>query len=388
MQIASMKKQKIAKSEAKETAVTEGTADTQIKKDLQSRKWLLTFQDSHIQNGFTHPKIKEELSQLKSVVYFCLSDEIGLASQDNQNEQPKLHSHLFIFCDSPLRASTLERHFPNIHRDDCKGGVGQIREYVAKIGKWENHEKSLTKIENTFEEYGDIPIEKKQGARSDLATLYEKIKDGLSNIELLDENPNYMKHLTNVERVRQEITADINKNRFRELQVTFIYGATNVGKTRYVMEKYGYENVCRITDYKHPFDGYLGHKHKVIVFDEYAGQIPITDMNNYLDGYPLALPARYFQRQACYEVVYIISNIDLPKLYKSEQEEHKEVYNAFLRRIQRVIVFKADGVREEYNTKDYIQSKKIKYDTKKNIPLQYHMQNQDKYKLVEKMLNK
>lgn len=387
MQIANKNKQEIAKNNAKEIELTEGTTNTQMEKDTQSRKWLLTFQGSHIQFGFNHTKIKEELSQLKSVVYYCLADEIGLTSQNNQIEQPKLHSHLFIFSDSPIRASTLERHFPKVHRDACKGGVNQNREYVAKIGKWENHEKSLTKIENSFEEHGDIPLEKKQGARTDLEVLYEKIKDGLSNIELLNENPNYMKHLTNVERVRQEITADIYKNRFRQLQVTFIYGPTNVGKTRYVMEKYGYGNVYRITDYKHPFDGYLGHKHNVIVFDEFTGQIPIYDINNYLDSYPLALPARYFQRQACYEVVYIISNIDLTKLYKVEQAENEEVYNAFLRRIHRVMVFRADGEREEYSTKEYMQSKKIKYDTKENIPLQYYMQNQDKYSLQKKHIN-
>ena len=36
----------------------------------------------------------------------------------------------------------------------------------------------------------------------------------------------------------------------------------------------------------------------------------IGDMLNYLDGYPISLPARYANRVACYEEVYITANTD------------------------------------------------------------------------------
>ena len=42
-------------------------------------------------------------------------------------------------------------------------------------------------------------------------------------------------------------------------------------------------------------------------FDEFRSSLLIGDMLDYLDCYPLALPARYANRQACYETVYIIS---------------------------------------------------------------------------------
>ena len=38
------------------------------------------------------------------------------------------------------------------------------------------------------------------------------------------------------------------------------------------------------------FDGY--HGQDVLVFEEFSSQIPIEDMLNYLDIYPLSLPAR------------------------------------------------------------------------------------------------
>lgn len=41
---------------------------------------------------------------------------------------------------------------------------------------------------------------------------------------------------------------------WQTLQVTYIFGDSGVGKTRSVMEAYGYDQVYWITDYKHPFD--------------------------------------------------------------------------------------------------------------------------------------
>ena len=39
---------------------------------------------------------------------------------------------------------------------------------------------------------------------------------------------------------------DEMKNQWRDVFVTYIYGTTNTGKTRSVMEQFGYENVYRM----------------------------------------------------------------------------------------------------------------------------------------------
>ena len=59
-------------------------------------------------------------------------------------------------------------------------------------------------------------------------------------------------------------------------------------------------------------------------------------MLNYLDGYPLELPARYAQRTACFETVYITTNIPLNQQYTRIQETQPETWRAFLRRIHYV----------------------------------------------------
>ena len=74
-----------------------------------------------------------------------------------------------------------------------------------------------------------------------------------------------------------------------------------------------------------------------------------------LDGYPLALPARYANRQACYTTVYLISNIDLRDQYKNVQENEPATWKAFLRRIHHVIEYHQDKPPTDHGSAlDYI----------------------------------
>jgi hypothetical protein len=140
-----------------------------------------------------------------------------------------------------------------------------------------------------------MPIERK-GARNDLADLYDQIKSGKTNAEIIDSNTEFMFNIDKIERARQTIREDEHKDDFRELEVTYIFGPTGTGKTRSVMEKYGYRNVFRVTGYEHPFDGYKGQE--IVVFEEFRSSLKIQDMLNYLDGYPLELPCRYANKIA------------------------------------------------------------------------------------------
>ena len=114
------------------------------------------------------------------------------------------------------------------------------------------------------------------------------------------------------------------------------------------MEKYGYENVFRVTDYLHPFDNY--HGQDTIIFEEFRSGFRISDMLNYLDGYPLELPCRYANKWACYHNVYIVSNIPLSEQYRNQPVES---FNAFLRRLKGVIRFYAkDRIFEQIKITD------------------------------------
>ncbi len=311
----------------------------------QGRKWQITL-NNPLDKDYSHDNIKLKLSSLKALIYYCMADEIGLETQTP-------HTHIYIAAQSAIRFSTIKKRFPESHVEQAFGSSQENRDYILKSGKWAEDSKSETSIEGSFEEWGEMPLER-PGTRSDLDFLYQLVKDGKSNFEILEENSDYLLRLTDIERVRQTVRAEEFRTKFREMQVTYLWGKTGTGKTRFVMEREGYAAVYRVTEYEHPFDGYAGQE--TLVLDEYRSQLKISELLNLLDGYPLELRCRYSNKVACFDTVYIISNIDLSKQYLSIQVDQPATWAALLRRIHKVIKFFSDGHKTEYAMPDYLHT--------------------------------
>lgn len=299
--------------------------------DTRHRRYLLTINNPG--ENWSHEKIRTVLKNL-NLRYWCMADEIGL-----QEQTPHTHIY-FVAQTSAIRFSTIKKLFSTAHIDPVNGTSVECRDYVQKSGKWADDPKADTSTPGTFEEWGDLPDEPGQGFRSDIAQLYYMISEGLSNAEIMAQNPDLAIHISRMDKIRQDILEARYRDEFRQLDVTYIFGPTATGKTRGVMEKHGYSNVYRVTDYTHPFDRYA--QEPVLLFDEFRSSLMVGDMLNYLDGYPLALPARYANRQACYTTVYIISNIDLSQQYKNVQDIEPATWKAFVRRIKSVIEYSKD----------------------------------------------
>lgn len=310
--------------------------------DVQSRKWLLTI-NNPVEKGYTHEFLKSQLVKFKSCVYWCMSDEIGL-----MGETP--HTHVYMACSSAVRFSTIHKKFEGAHFDIARGTSQENKEYVFKIGKWANTEKEDTRVEGTQEEWGEIPVER-QGKRNDIEDLYDMIKQGMTDYEILESSPQYMLHIDKIEKVRQKVTMEKYRSGIRDLHVTYIYGETGAGKTRYIYDTYGFFNVFRVVDYGHPFDNYAGQD--VLVFDEFRSSIQLGLMLQYLDCYPMELPCRYANKWACYTKVYIISNVSLREQYRNVQREEWESWQAFLRRIHEVHAY-VGGKVHKGTPKDFI----------------------------------
>lgn len=299
------------------------------------------------EKGWTHEHIIEVMrSNFKTLVYICMADEQGSC----------YHTHIFVVFASRVRFSMLQRYFEKTaHIEKCKGSVSDNVNYVKKTGKWETDEsKQEKKIEGTFEEYGAQPPDSK-GKRSDMSELYQMVSDGLTNAEILAQNQDYILQIDKIDKVRTTILTEKYKETVRlDLRVVYVCGATGTGKTRGVLEKNGYSNVYRVTDYLHPFDSYNGQP--VIAFDEFRSSLRIKEMLLFCDIYPIELPSRYTNKYACYNKVYIISNWSLEKQYYEVQRDDKESWDAFLRRIHRVVIYSKDGSIKEYDSvKAYLE---------------------------------
>lgn len=308
----------------------------------RSRKWFLTI-NNPVEHGYTHEYIKSTLQGMKAVIYWCLCDEIG------KNET--YHTHVFLMGNNGILFSTVKKRFPKAHIDYCRGTATENRDYIRKEGKYKGTSKEETNIKETFEESGDCPVER-QGQRNDLLDLYDMIKGGMDNYEILENDPTYMMHLDKIERCRQIVKEKEYRNKYREMEVEYWFGKTGMGKTRTIMERYGYENVFRITSYRNPFDNYRGQD--VIVFEEFHDSFLIQEMLTLLDGYPLDLPCRYANKVACFTKVFILSNIDLRDQYMFVQRESRETWNAFIRRIHAVKEFNENGIKDYKSPEEYL----------------------------------
>lgn len=311
-------------------------------KDTQVRRAQLTINNPS-EKGITHDAIKSSLQQLKSTTYYCLADEIG--------ESGTPHTHIYIVFSAPVRFSTIKNLFPTAHIEKAMGTSQENRDYILKTGKWSTNDKKSTSIEDSFEESGELPQERQGAKRADLEELYNMLKAGASDYDIFERNPGHIRYVSHIEKVRQTLAKEEIRQTFRDITVTYIFGRSGVGKTRYVMDTHGYDKVFRVTDYKNPFDNY--NSEPVICFDEFSDSIPIRSMLLFCEGYPLELPARYANRWAAYTKVYILSNIPLADQYKGAQYDEKDVWEAFLRRIDTVSEFFSDGQRRDSTVSEY-----------------------------------
>lgn len=307
----------------------------------QYRKYIITLNNPR-KHGVNHPKEMIELAKkLKGMIYACVSEEVG------KNGTP--HYHLFVIYKNPKSWNTLKNLFPHCDIEGAHGTNTECRDYVFKQGKWEGSDKEDTRVEGMQFDEGEIPPDR-TSFDPKAEKLLELIKEGLSDYEIINGYPEYLFDLTHIQRVRLVHKMAQYENTWRNVEVYYIYGKPGLGKTRMIMDGFGYKNVFRVTESLHPWDTYQGED--VVIFEEFASSFRIQDMNNYLDSYPLKLPARYSDKTACYTKVFIISNMPLKKQYPNIQSDYddssKDTYKAFLRRFKGVIEFMDKNLLEYY----------------------------------------
>lgn len=290
-----------------------------------SRKFQITI-NNPIEHGYTHERIKASFAEFSGLLYWCMCDEIG--------EQGTPHTHVYVVFVNSVMFDTLHKRFYGAHIEPANGKHQDNRDYIRKEGKWLDDAKHETNLPDTFEEWGELPPDRSR-QETQSAQIMQMVRDGKSNAEILTELPTAYSKLHYIEQARQTLLHEQFKDAWRDLKVTYLWGDTGAGKTRRVMDTYGYSKVFQVTNYEHPFDNYKGQD--VVIFEEFRSSLRIDDMLKFLDGYPLMLPCRYADKHACYTKVFIISNISLEQQYPNVQVDNPETWAAFLRRIHDVM---------------------------------------------------
>lgn len=251
-------------------------------------------------------KFRYIVDSLKKYDYYVFQLEKGV-------ETGYKHFQLYLENDNSISFSTLKNIFPYAHIESREGTKQQAFEYCTKLetrlhGYWEFGERP-----NFYDDTTGKPRLKKEQMMLDVLA-------GKSDLYLLTTYPTiFSQKLVNEWRSVAHINLYTEN---RNVNCTYIYGGTGVGKSSYVRRKHKPEDIYIVSDYERaPFDNYNGQK--VIVFEEYRSNFPLSLFLQYLDIYPLSLPCRYMNKQALYTEVYIISNWTLEQQYPNCDNEDK-----------------------------------------------------------------
>ena len=247
--------------------------------------------------------------------------------QREQGESGTQHFQLYIEFTIGKRFDTIKNYFPTAHIQKRKGTKKQAKEYCTK---------AETRIGKVYE-FGDLVDE---GTRTDIEEMIAQIENGIDEYEF---NKMFRGQTTRYPNFYQKNKALYMQKKYRkakrnDIVVNYIWGKSRTGKTSFVNDKYGYENVYSVNEYKHPFDMY--EYQDIILFDDFRGQIEdITKMLHWLDVHPVTLPSRYNNKQACYTKVYFTSDLPPEKLYAWTKTTEHETWEALQLRIHNVYHF-------------------------------------------------
>lgn len=259
--------------------------------NLKSRGWLLTI--------FEQPEGKEKRTE--SDIADMLDPLPWMGQLEEGHETHHRHFQIYVEAPNPIHFSSLKKKVPDAHIEPRKGSKKQAFEYCSKVD---------TRIAGPFFHGIDEPgAEPSPGQRMDLEIVSDALLSGKSVDELL-LSPEFSSRLArcmnwarSIEQATMAKAHEEYKTADRDVEVHYIWGEPGIGKTYFVKHL---PDVFEPT-YEGKWDGYSGQD--VVLFDEFSGQIPLYQMNRYLEGYrDTRLPARYRDSFACYHVVYIVSN--------------------------------------------------------------------------------
>lgn len=292
----------------------------------QSRRWCFTINNPDDREESFYKSDEAFINYLEDMEHrkYCVF------SREKGEECGTIHIQGFIIFTIGKRFDTVKKLFPSAHIEQSRGSNTQNRDYCTK---------SETHVSGPYE----IGKFSEQRERTDITEFIELIHSGADNSTIRNLFPAlYLSNLDRIERIRQEMLKEKNMDKERDLKTIYIYGKTGVGKSYAVHYKYKQKDLYVLSDYhRDPWYSYKGQQ--AILMEEFRSDFRLKEMLQYLDVYSLELPARYSNKVACYDKVFIVSNIPLSEQYKNTSDD-SESKKAFYRRIQNVLHFEKDRV--------------------------------------------
>lgn len=238
------------------------------------------------------------------------------------------HIQGFLFTNNPVNQSAVIKklkQFNSPHIEIAKGTPLQNKNYCSK----EN---------NLLFEYGEIPI---NGKRNDLNQVADKIKNGLSLLELYQQHPNHTKY---VDKLYEYLQPKRNPN--QPPIVIYIYGGSGCGKSRLAQQiaenQYSEDQIYYKSGNGKWFNGY--DNQKCIIWNDYRDEdYTFNHFLQLLDRYPVQIENKGGIRQFNPETIIITSIKPIQQQYKNIEEDKAQLY----RRITKYIKLNYESMEEK-----------------------------------------
>ena len=214
--------------------------------------------------------------------------KIDLSVTDETNGQPKKNKQARDWCFTVNNPVQTEQEFLEYLKT-----VSDLRYAVFQRERAPETERNIIK--------GILSLRNRNGLPLLKSTRYRKRYKFLRFLSKKHGN-RFIRVMKWAKEYRQAYLENKYKRQFRKMQVFYIYGSAGCGKTSYVFNKHGYDDVYRTTNYEFGWiDDYNGEK--VLFLDEFRSSFKISEILDYLDGQPIRIHGRHFNRVACYDTV-------------------------------------------------------------------------------------
>lgn len=274
--------------------------DEVIKGSPQSSRWIFTIFD--VDTDFRNIW---EIGKTEVLNYIYT----GLETTPTTN---RLHFQGFIQFKRQVRRKKVQE----VLRCKCwcnpmKGNYKDNKTYCSK-----------EKFRDTWFEFGKFSS---QGKRSDIDLIRDKIKKGASMYKIAEEHfGDYIRYYRGFKEYKTECHKEQCKGRRENFKVSLITGCSGKGKTTYVLDKFGDDNVF-IVDFangKEWWDGYEGEL--IVLFDDYNNNLPIERLLVLLQKFKCRIPVKCGFTYAKWVEVWITTNLDLDEIHPDIRPKHRE----------------------------------------------------------------
>lgn len=244
-------------------SATDISETTDGKRNSQARDWCFTI-NNPVQTEQEFLSYLQSVPDLRYVVF----------QREKAPETGTEHYQGYFEFTQPKWFTTIKKYLSkehigvDAHIEARRGKRSQAREYCMD---------EETRISPQYYEYGEF-IE--DGERTDLTDIMHDIENGMSFYDLSKKHGNrFIRVMKWAKEYRQSHLENKFKRVFRNMKVYYIYGSAGCGKTSYVFQKHGYDDVYRTTNYEFGWiDDYNGEK--ILFLDELFNFLILDEMEN------------------------------------------------------------------------------------------------------------